>query len=151
MYSFCRIKNDAFAGFAGCSTSMDMVVVFFSNNGCSGPTLGEYYAIHAISESAPVQSYLCTLHRNHVFPRVALDGKSIIGSAWAFRLVTNFRPNLSSAKRCCGPVEGTRFTICHDLIVHCHGGTPCAHEAGIVFDLACGFSYLHQSRPQHPL
>ena len=28
MYSFCRIKNDAFAGFAGCPNSMDMAVFF---------------------------------------------------------------------------------------------------------------------------
>ena len=80
MYSFCRIKNDAFAGFAGCPNSMDMAV-FSSNNGCSGPILGEYDAIHAISESALVQSYLCTPHRGHVFPHVAPDGKSILESA----------------------------------------------------------------------
>ena len=80
MYSLCRINNDAFAGLAGCPNSMDMAV-FFSNNGCSGPTLGEYDAIHAISESAPVQSYLCTPHRGHVFPHVAPDGKSILESA----------------------------------------------------------------------
>ena len=28
MYSFCRIKNDAFAGFAGCPNSMDMAAFF---------------------------------------------------------------------------------------------------------------------------
>ena len=81
MYSLCRIKNDAFAGFAGFPNSMDMAVFFFKHNGCSGPTLGEYDAIHAISESAPVQSYLCTPHRGHVFPHVAPDGKSILESA----------------------------------------------------------------------
>ena len=80
MDSLCRIKNDAFAGFAGCPNSMDMAV-FFSNNGRSGPLLGEYDAIRAISESAPVQSYLCTPHRGHVFPHVAPDGKSILESA----------------------------------------------------------------------
>ena len=97
MYSLCRVKNDAFAGFAGCPNSMDMAV-FFLNKGCSGPTVGEYDAIHAISESAPVQSYWCTQHRGHVFPHVAPDGKSILESASTFRLVTHFWPNPPPAK-----------------------------------------------------
>ena len=116
IYRFCMLGQKT--NESGLQATMDAVAPFKGNT----MQFMQFLHLHLYS---PICAF--RIGGGHVFPCVALDGKSIIGSAWAFRLVTNFRPNLSSAKRRCGPVESTRFTICHDLTVHGHGGTPCAH------------------------